>query len=87
MIFNEIYSAYYNAVASIISEILDGNTEPKALSKICTAKAFGESSVAIMGSVKEEKWQIINKNFSTQLKHKPTMPLSDLQKRYLLVRM
>ena len=83
MIFNEIYSAYYNAVASIISEILDGNNDPKALSKICTDKAFGESAVSIMGSVKEEKWQIIKRNFSTPLKHKPSMPLSDLQKRYL----
>lgn len=83
MIFNEIYSAYYNAVAQIISEILDGNTDAKALSKICADKAFGESSVSIMGSIKEEKWQIINKDFSTPVKHKPTMPLSDLQKRYL----
>ena len=27
MLFNEIYSAYYNAVAGIISEILEGNTD------------------------------------------------------------
>lgn len=83
MLFNEIYSAYYNAVAGIISEILNGNTDTKALSKICTDKAFGESSVAIMQSIKEEKWQIIKKDFATPIKHKPTMPISDLQKRYL----
>ena len=83
MLFNEIYSAYYDAVAGIISEILKGNTDAKALSKICTDKAFGESSVAIMQSIKEERWQIIKKDFSTPIKHKPTMPLSDLQKRYL----
>ena len=34
MIFNEIYSAYYNAVAKIITEILKGNTDEKDLNKI-----------------------------------------------------
>lgn len=83
MIFNEVYSAYYNAVAEIISEILKGNTDAKALSKICTEKAFGESAVSIMQSIKEEKWQIIKKDFSTTIKHIPTMPMTDLQKMYL----
>lgn len=83
MIFNEIYSAYYNVVADIISEILKGNTDAKSLSKICSDKAFGESAVAIMQSIKEEKWQVINKDFSTALKHTPTMPLTNLQKMYL----
>jgi len=83
MVFNEIYSAYYNAVACIISEILNGNTDAKALSSICTEKAFGESFVAIMQSVKEERWQIIKKDFTTPIKHIPTMPLTDLQKMYL----
>jgi len=83
MIFNEIYSAYYNAVACIISEILNGNTDAKSLSSICSDKAFGESAVSIMQSIKEEKWQIIKKDFTTPIKYTPTMPLSNLQKMYL----
>lgn len=83
MIFNEIYSAYYNAVASIISEILKGNTDAKHLSAICADKAFGESAFAIMQSIKEEKWQIVKKDFTTPIKHTPTMPLTNLQKMYL----
>ena len=34
MIFNEIYSAYYNAVAKIISAIINGETDEKRLDKI-----------------------------------------------------
>lgn len=83
MLFNEIYSAYYNAVAEIISEILRGNTNAKSLSAICSEKAFGESAVTIMQSIREEKWQIIKKDFTTPIKHIPTMPLTKLQKMYL----
>ena len=34
MIFNEIYSAYYNTVASIISRVLDGNCDDKTIGRI-----------------------------------------------------
>ena len=31
MIFNEIYSAYYNAVAKIIANLVSGNTDEKVM--------------------------------------------------------
>lgn len=46
MIFNEIYSAYYNAVAKIITEIISGNSAEKDLNQIVCDNAFGESMVA-----------------------------------------
>lgn len=83
MIFNEIYSAYYNSVAKIITEILKGNKSEKDINKIVSETAFGESMLNILPSIKSEKWQVVRSDFTTPLKHKPTMPLSLIQKQWL----
>ena len=83
MIFSELYSAYYNTVAAIISRILDGERNEKELQKIVTERAFGESALTILPSLKTEKWQLVHHDMTTPLKHKPTMPLTTLQKRWL----
>ena len=83
MIFSELYSAYYNAVAAIISGILDGEHSEKELQKIVAERAFGESVLTIMPSLKNEKWQLVHSNMTTSLEHKPTMPLTTLQKQWL----
>ena len=83
MIFSELYSAYYNAVASIIGGIIDGEHSEKELQKIVAERAFGESVLTIMPSLKSGKWQLVNSDMTTPLKHKPTMPLTLLQKQWL----
>ena len=83
MIFSELYSAYYNAVAAIISGILDGEHSEKELQGIVAEHAFGESLLTILPALKSEKWQLIHPDLTTPLKHKPTMPLTTLQKQWL----
>ena len=83
MIFSELYSAYYNAVAAIISGITDGEHSEKELQKIVAERAFGESLLTIMPFLKNEKWQLVHPDMTTSLEHKPTMPLTTLQKRWL----
>ncbi len=83
MIFCELYSAYYNTVAAIISGILDGEHSEKELQKIIADRAFGESVLTIMPSLKTEKWQLVHSDMTTSLEHKPTMPLTTLQKKWL----
>ena len=83
MIFSELYSAYYNAVAAIISGILDGEHSEKELQKIVAERAFGESALTIMPSLKTEKWQLVHSDMTTSLEYKPTMPLTTLQKQWL----
>lgn len=83
MIFSELYSAYYNTVAAIISGIIDGEHSEKELQKIVTDRAFGESVLTIMPSLKNEKWQLVHSDMTTKLEHKPTIPLTSLQKRWL----
>ena len=83
MIFSELYSAYYNTVAAIISGIIDGEHSEKELQKIVAERAFGESVLTIMPSLKTEKWQLVHSDMTTSLEHKPTMPLTTLQKQWL----
>ena len=83
MIFNEIYSAYYNAVAKIITSILSGNCDEKTINKIVSEHAFGESMLTVLPSLKSEKWQLVKSDMTTPLQHAPTMPLTLTQKQWL----
>ena len=83
MIFSEIYSAYYNAIAAVLSELIDGEKSEKELQRIVMQRAFGESVLTIMPSLKSERWQLIRPDMTTALDHKPTMPLTILQKQWL----
>lgn len=83
MIFSELYSAYYNTIAAIISGIIDGEHSEKELQKIVAEHAFGESVLTIIPSLKSEKWQLVHSDMTTSLEHKPTMSLTTLQKQWL----
>lgn len=83
MIFNEIYSVYYNVVAKIIARILEGGADEKELNQIVCDNAFGESVLTVLPSLKSEKWQLVRSNMSTPIKNRPTMPLTLIQKEWL----
>ena len=83
MLFSELYSVYYNTIASIISNIIDGEKNEKQLQKIVTEYAFNESALTIIPALKSEKWQLTHRDMTTSLEHKPTLPLTILQKRWL----
>lgn len=83
MIFSELYNVYYNAVAKILSEAVDGTLDEKKLGEIVDRSAFGESFLTVIPALKNQKWQLLNSDYSTPLVNKPTMPLTDLQKRWL----
>lgn len=83
MIFSELYNVYYNAVAKILSEAVDGTLDEKKLGEIVDRSAFDESFMTIIPALKNRSWQLLNKDYSTPLVNKPTMPLTDLQKRWL----
>lgn len=83
MIFSELYSAYYNAVAAVLTAVLEGERSEKALQKIVSERAFHESTLTVIPSLKREKWQLLRSDMTTPLAHKPSMPLTILQKRWL----
>ena len=83
MIFNEIYSAYYNTVAKIIASIINGNADEKTINKIIDENAFGESMLTVLPSLKSEKWQLVKADMTTPIQRIPTMPLTTIQKQWL----
>ncbi|MBO5767136.1 MAG: WYL domain-containing protein [Clostridia bacterium] len=83
MIFSELYSAYYNAVAKIITQAVKGELDEKSLSETVKQAAFSESSLSVVPALKGEKWQLLRNDLSTPIKHIPALPLTVLQKRWL----
>ena len=83
MIFNEIYSAYYNTVAKIITAAVQGNADEQALNQIVCEHAFGESMLTVLPSLKSERWQLIKADLTTPIRYAPTLPLTTVQKQWL----
>lgn len=83
MIFNEIYSTYYNVVAAIITELIENDVAELDINKLVEEKAFSESILSIIPALKSERWQLVCSDMTTPIKHVPTMPLTEVQKRWL----
>jgi hypothetical protein len=83
MLFSEVYSAYFNAVAAIVTEALAGEITLKNIGGIIKEKAFSESMLTIPSALTSGEWAIMDENLRTPIKHKPQMPLTVLQKRWL----
>lgn len=83
MIFSELYSAYYNTVARIIEAAFDPKTTEKDLQRCVAENAFQESVLTILPALKSGKWPLLNEDLSPALLHKPAMPLTVLEKRWL----
>jgi len=81
--FSEVYSAYFNAVAAILQETLEGYISDNRMIEIINKKAFAESFLSIIPALKNEEWLLINRNNQTPIRKPPKMPLTILQKRWL----
>lgn len=83
MIFSEVYGDYYNTVAAILKEAVNGNLDKKRITEIVTKKAFDESLMTIPDALISGKWHLIDEEYKTPIINEPTMPLSTLQKMWL----
>jgi hypothetical protein len=83
MLFSEIYSAYYNTVAKIICAAQKSQLDSDLLYEIVKKSAFQESVTTIGTALESGKWPLVKKDYSTNIKNVPTMPLSLLQKQWL----
>lgn len=83
MIFNEIFSTYYATVGKILSAALNKPLTDRKVEKIITENAFSESVLAIMPALKKGDWQLIDSDNSTAISHKPSLPLTDMEKQWL----
>lgn len=94
MLFSEIYSCYFNAVAQILEEAVKWKSAPsktvnekkkfeKKMRSIIQEKAFGESGHIIEEALQSQEWPLLTENYETPLKHIPTQPLTLVQKRWM----
>lgn len=83
MIFSELYSAYYNAVAAVLNEAVRKPITKKDLREIVSQSAFAESILNIEPAITEERWQLITNDGKPIINHTPDMPLTELQKRWI----
>lgn len=83
MLFHEVYSSYFNAVAAILSKAVEDNLTDQDIFRIVQEKAFSESVLTIPSALKDRTWPLLTEDLGTPLKHKPTMPLTTMQKRWL----
>lgn len=83
MLFSEIYGSYYRVVSSALCEAVDHTLTARRLEEIIREKAFAESILSIPASLRNGDWPLLTEDFKTPLCHKPTMPLTTLQKQWL----
>lgn len=83
MIFNEIYSTYFNVVAKILRKAVEKPITINELRCIVNEYAYGESMLQLEPMLKEGKWQLLQEDGTSVLNHAPNMPLTLLQKRWL----
>lgn len=83
MLFSELYSVYYNTVAEILKCAVTGELTEQKMKSIVAEKAFGESVLTIPSAIKNGRWQLIKTDMSTSVTSVPTMPLTDIEKRWL----
>lgn len=74
--FNEIYSAYYNAVAAILKAASKEPLTDQKIRNIVEEKAFEESILNILPALKDERWPLLNAKGESILVHDPEMPLT-----------
>ena len=82
-IFSELYSAYYNAVAKIITTSFEREMTDKQMEAFILKEAFSESALTIVPNLNNQKWPLLDEDRFPRLSHVPTMPLTTLQKRWL----
>ena len=83
MIFSELYSVYYNTVAKILEAAFNPAATEKDLQRCVVEEAFSESIMTILPALKSGKWPLLKGDLTPALRHKPTMPLTILEKRWL----
>ena len=83
MLFHEIYGSYYRVTAAVLREAARGMLDKKRLTALIREKAFGESLLTMPEGLQGERWRLLHGDLSTPLLDAPSMPLTDLEKRWM----
>lgn len=83
MIFSELSGAYYAAVAEILKAAVDHPLSRSEVRGIAARLAFSESALSIEPALFDERWRLLKADGTTPIKRAPSVPLTELQKRWL----
>ena len=83
MLFSEVYGSYFRVVASVLAEAAEGCLTERRLTQLVQEKAFAESTLSIPSALLEGRWPLLDQSLCPILQHTPTMPMTQLQKRWL----
>lgn len=83
MLFHELYGIYFSVVADILTEAAEGCLTDRQLTARVQEKAFAESVLAIPAALKSGDWPLLDNDMRPVLRHRPSMPMTALQKRWL----
>ena len=83
MLFSEVYGTYYNVLAKLLEQAVDGTLTRESMNTIIREKGFEESILTIPEALESQTWPLLKGDLTTPLQHKPTMPLTTLQKQWL----
>lgn len=83
MLFSEIYSAYFTAIAKILRTAQQGTITEKQMTEIANKTAFSESFLSIVPALRQQEWLLMNSAGQTPIRKPPHMPLTILHKRWL----
>lgn len=81
--FHEIHGGYYRAAAEIISQAVDGRLTRESMLEAVRRHAFEESVLAIPQALESGRWPLVTGEMKTPLSHHPSMPLTNLQRRWM----
>lgn len=82
-VFSEIYGTYYNVVAKVLTQALEGKLSAASMQQLVCEGAYGDSVLQLLPALADGTWKLLTPELGTPLKNKPTMPLTALQKRWL----
>ncbi len=83
MIFHELYSAYYTAVAHILRDAVAGEVTRDSMRRTVETYAFSESALAILPALREGRWPLLTPDGRTTLTSAPARPMTTLERRWL----
>ena len=82
-VFSEVYGTYYNVVAKVLTQSLEGKLSAASMQQLVREGAYGDSVLQLLPALADGTWKLLTPELGTPLKNKPTMPLTALQKRWL----
>nr|MBP3599102.1 WYL domain-containing protein [Eubacterium sp.] len=84
MIFHEIYGCYYQAVAKILEQAVEGTLTRESMQQTIDTYGFSESALTIIPAFEEERWQLVDmESMESPVMNKPALPISNLEREWL----